>query len=240
MNSLLIKIRKNNNYQIKMRTPCLVINFKAFKEGTGKNAIKIAKAAEKISNNLNVCIAVSPNFLDLKEIAKKLSIFVFAQHMDAVDEGAFTGHVTAYQIKESGGKGVIINHSEKRMELDDIEYAIELAKKYKLTTIVCANNIDVAKAVAVLNPDFLALEPPELIGGNISVSQTQPEVIIKLVDEIRKLNSKIKLLVGAGVKTKDDIKKAIELGTDGVILASGVVKAKNVSKAIEDLASGLI
>ena len=223
-----------------MRTPCLVINFKAFKEGTGKSAIKIAKEAEKISNNLNVCIAISPNFLDLKEIAKKVSILTFAQHMDAVEEGAFTGHVTAYQIKEAGGGGVIINHSEKRIELDDIEDSIEIAKKYELTTIVCANEIEVAKAIAVLNPDFIALEPPELIGGNISVSQAQPEVITNLVNEVKKYNSKVRLLVGAGVKTKDDVKKAIELGTDGVILASGVVKAKDVSKAIEDLASGLV
>jgi triosephosphate isomerase len=223
-----------------MRTPCLVINFKAFKEGTGKSALKIAKTAEKISNQLNVCIAVCPNFLDLKEIANKVSILTFAQHMDAVDEGAFTGHVTAYQIKEAGGGGVVLNHSEKRIELDDIEDAIELAKKYELATIVCANEIEVAKAVAVLNPDFLALEPPELIGGNVSVSQAQPEIITKFVSEVKKYNSKVKLLVGAGVKTKDDVKKAIELGADGVILASGVVKAKNVSKTIEDLASGLI
>jgi triosephosphate isomerase len=223
-----------------MRTPCLVINFKAFKESTGRNALKIAKAAEKISNNLNACIAVCPNFLDLKEIAKKLSIFTFAQHCDAVEEGAFTGHVTAYQIKEAGGKGVILNHSEKRMELDDIEDAIELAKKYGLTTIVCANNIDVAKAVAVLNPDFLALEPPELIGGNISVSQAQPDVITSFVNEIRKYNTKVNLLVGAGIKTKEDVKRSLELGANGVILASSVVKAKNISQAIEDLASGLV
>jgi len=223
-----------------MITPCLVINFKAFKEGTGKSAIKITRAAEKISNKLNVCIAVCPNFFDLKEIAEKVNILTFAQHMDAVDEGAFTGHVTAYQIKEAGGKGVIINHSEKRVELDCIEDVIELAKKYGLTTIVCANEIEIAKAVAVLNPDFIALEPPELIGGNISVSQAQPEVITKFVAEVKKFNPKVKLLVGAGVKTKDDVKKAVELGADGVILASGVVKAKNVSKAIEDLASGLI
>jgi triosephosphate isomerase len=223
-----------------MRTPCLLINFKAFKEGTGKSALKIARLSEKIANKLNACIAVSPNFLDLKEIAKKVSIFTFAQHCDAVEEGAFTGHITAYQIKEAGGKGVILNHSEKRMELDDVEDMIELARKYGLTTIVCANNIDVAKAVAVLNPDFIALEPPELIGGNISVSKAQPEIITNLVIEVKKYNTKVKLLVGAGIKTKDDVKKAIELGTDGVILASGVVKAKNVSKAIEDLASGLI
>jgi len=223
-----------------MRTPCLVINFKAFKEGTGKSALKIAEAAEEIANKLNVCIAVSPNFLDLKDIAKRMSILTFAQHMDAVEEGAFTGHVTAYQIKEAGAGGVILNHSEKRVELDCIEDMIELAKKYELTTIVCANEVEIAKAVAVLNPDFIALEPPELIGGNISVSQAQPEIITKLVDEVKKYNPKVKLLVGAGVKTKDDVKKAIELGTDGVILASGVVKAKDVYQAIEDLASGLV
>lgn len=222
-----------------MRTPCLVINFKAFKEGTGKNALKIAEAAEKISNELNVCIAVSPNFLDLKEIANKVSILTFAQHMDSVEEGAFTGHVTAYQIKKAGAGGVILNHSEKRMELDDMEDAIQLAKKYKLSIIVCANEIEIAKAVSVLNPDFLALEPPELIGGNISVSQAQPEVITNLVKEVKEYNSKVKILVGAGIKTQEDVKKAIELGTDGVLLASGVVKAKDVSKAIEDLAMGM-
>ncbi|MEM5782293.1 MAG: triose-phosphate isomerase, partial [Candidatus Aenigmatarchaeota archaeon] len=193
-----------------MRTPCLVINFKAFKEGSGKNALKIAKLAEKISNKLNVCIVVCPNFFDLKEIAKRVSIFVFAQHMDAIEEGAYTGHVTAYHLKEAGAKGVILNHSEKRMELDDIESAIDLAKKYKLISIVCANNVDVAKAVAVLESDFIALEPPELIGGNVSVSSAQPEVITKFVKEIRKYNKKVKLLVGAGIKTKEDVKKSLE------------------------------
>ncbi|MEK6851522.1 MAG: triose-phosphate isomerase, partial [Candidatus Thermoplasmatota archaeon] len=88
-------------------------------------------------------------------------------------------------------------------------------------------------------PDYLAVEPPELIGGNVSVTSARPEVITKAVERIRAVDPHVLVLCGAGVKSGRDVAKALELGTVGVLLASGVVKAKNPEKALRDLAKGL-
>jgi triosephosphate isomerase len=47
----------------------------------------------------------------------------------------------------------------------------------------------------------------------------------------------VRVLAGAGISTGDCVKKAIELGADGVLLASGVVKAKNPEEVLFDLVS---
>ncbi|RLF50861.1 MAG: triose-phosphate isomerase, partial [Thermoplasmata archaeon] len=142
-------------------------------------------------------------------------------------------------VKEAGAVGTLINHSEHRLKLADIDECISIAKKVGLMQIVRSNNISTSKAIAALNPDFVAVEPPELIGGDISVTTANPEIVSGTVEEVRKINREIKILCGAGVKNGKDVKKAIELGTDGVLLASGVVKAKDKEEVLRDLASGV-
>jgi len=85
------------------------------------------------------------------------------------------------------------------------------------------------------DPDLIAVEPPELIGGDISVSSAQPDIIRNAA----KLIGCNKLLVGAGVKNGKDVRIAIELGARGVLLASGVTKAKDPKAVLMDLVSGL-
>ena len=57
--------------------------------------------------------------------------------------------------------------------------------------------------------------------------------------EVRKVDPNVKVLCGAGVKTGKDIRKALELGAHGVLLASGVVKAKDKRATLMDLVGGL-
>jgi len=60
------------------------------------------------------------------------------------------------------------------------------------------------------------------------------------VNLVKKISPKVKVLTGAGISTGEDVKKALELGTVGVLLASGVTKAKDPEKAIRDLVSLII
>jgi triosephosphate isomerase len=116
---------------------------------------------------------------------------------------------------------------------------VQKCRKAGLETIVCTNNLEVSKACAVLEPDYIAIEPPELIGGDISVTSADPDIIKSTVEIIKKLSPNVGVLCGAGVKTGDDVAKAIELGTEGVLLASGVTKAIDPKTALLDLISGL-
>ena len=222
-----------------IKTPVIVVNVKTYAEATGKKALEIAEIMDKVSRETGVSMAIAVQAADIRMISEKVSIPVFSQHIDPIKPGSHTGWTLADAIKEAGAVGTLINHSEHRLKLADIDECISIAKSLNLVQIVCSNNISTSKAIAALNPDFVAVEPPELIGGDISVTTANPEIVSGTVEEVRKINKDIKILCGAGVKNGKDVEKAIELGTDGVLLASGVVKAKDKEKVLRDLASGI-
>jgi triosephosphate isomerase len=213
----------------------IVINFKAYRESFGRSALELAKLAEEVAEKSGIYIAVAVNYLDLPTIAKEVRIDVLSQHVDAVEFGSFTGAVNAEMIKEYGAKGSILNHSERRMKLADIDFCITKMKALGLVSIVCTNNISTTRAVAALEPDFVAVEPPELIGSGMAVSKVRPEIVEKSVRAAKEICRKIKVLCGAGITGYEDYVKALELGADGVLLASGIVKAKDRKKALEEL-----
>ncbi len=212
----------------------IVVNFKAYREGSGVRALEIAKAVLEVRDRVDDYIAVAPNFLDLAEIAR-MGLDVYAQHVDPVDFGSHTGRITAEMVKEKGAKGSLINHSERRLKLADIDFLIQKLKSVGLTSIVCTNNVNTTKAVAVLSPDYVAVEPPELIGTGIPVSKAEPEVVENSVRAVKELNPKVKVLCGAGITTHEDYVRALDLGAEGVLLASGIVKAKDPKRALEEL-----
>jgi triosephosphate isomerase len=223
----------------KVRFPLVLVNFKTYLEGTGAKALKIAQLAEKISLETGCCIAVAPQNVDIPLIAQSLDIPIFSQHIDAITAGGHTGHVLPEAIKEAGAVGTLINHSERRLNLADIEGAIVRAKKLDILTVVCTNNSSVSSAVASLDPDMIAIEPPELIGTGISVSKTQPEVVTKSIESVKKHNSNVVVLCGAGITNRDDVASALRLGTGGVLVASGIVKTKDPYRVMFEFAKAI-
>ena len=213
----------------------IVINFKTYKESIGKRGLEIAKVAEKVAEESGVTIAVVPQFMDLRMIVENVNIPVYAQHIDNINPGSHTGHILAEAIKDCGCKGTIINHLEKRMILADIEAVASKCKDLGLETIICSSNPHVAKAVATFNPDYVAVEPPELIGTGHSVTEAMPEVVRDTVEVVKDINKDIEVLCGGGVSNGKHVKEALDLGADGVLLASAIVKAKDVESAIRDL-----
>lgn len=198
----------------------------------------MAKYAQQVSEKFGVMVAVAPQAADIRLVSQQVKVPVFAQHIDPIAAGSHTGHMLAESVLEAGASGVIINHSERRLRADVIEDTIVRARGLGLTTTVCANTPGIAEAVAALNPDMVAVEPPELIGSGVAVSKAKPEIITDTVSRIRRINKDVMILCGAGITSGNDVREALRLGTQGVILASGVVKAKNQLAAIEDLASG--
>lgn len=210
-----------------------VINFKCYKEGTGKNALKLAKVLERVAKEekKKVILVVQP--ADVFRISKEVSLPIFSQHIDNINYGAYTGSILPESLRQAGAKGTLLNHSEKRIPLSILESYIKRAKEAKLKVIVCCENAAEVKRIASfkITPDFIAIEPKELIGGNISVSKAKPDLIKKSV-----LNAKeIPLLCGAGIKAKEDVIIAKRLGAKGVLVASGVVKAKKPENALREL-----
>ncbi len=217
------------------KKPLIVVNFKTYTEGTGENAVRMAKYCEEVSIDSGVDIIACPQIPDIYRVASSVKIPVFAQHTDGVGGGSYTGHITADCVKAAGARGTLINHSERRLILADIDSALQAAKKSGLAAIVCTNNIAVTKAAATLAPGFVAIEPPELIGSGIPVSKADPDIVRGSVAAVKKIAPDVEVLCGAGISKGEDVAAALKLGTAGVLLASGVIKAKDPRAALRDL-----
>ena len=215
--------------------PVIVVNFKAYAEVDGTGSMNIAKLCGSVSEETGVRIAVCPVTTELGYVARNVNIPVFSQNADPHISGAFTGWVTPSMIKASGASGTLINHTEHKQPLELISETIKLCGTAGIISLVCADTAELASRIAALDPDIVAVEPPELIGGNVSVTDADPEIVKNTVRSVKTVNERTAVFCGAGVKTGKDVKNALDLGADGVLLASGVVKAKDPKAALLDL-----
>lgn len=222
-----------------MASPLILINLKTYKEGMGARAHAIATAAQLVARESGATIGVAPSYIDLHPLAKHFLIPVYAQHIDGASPGAHTGQVTADAIRLAGATGSLVNHSERRLTLADIEASVHALQAQKLASVVCTNNDITSAAAAALAPDYVAVEPPELIGSGVSVSKANPEIIRRSVAAVQGVNAKVKVLTGAGIQSGECVRIALDLGTDGVLLASSVVKAEDPATVLRDLVSKL-
>ena len=222
-----------------MDTPIVILNYKTYLESSGLNALNLAKDLESASIESGITMVAVPQAIDIYRISEETSIPIFAQHLDSITPGGHTGSNLIDGFVEAGISGTLINHSEMRLKLADIDSIVKKCSEFNIESCVCTNNIETSKAAALLNPTAVAVEPPELIGTGIPVSQAQPEIVEDTVREVKALNKDVKVLCGAGITTGDDMKAAMDLGADGVLLASGIIKAESPKEAILDLVSKL-
>ncbi|MDA1060796.1 MAG: triose-phosphate isomerase [bacterium] len=218
-----------------MKLPTIIVNFKLHEKAVGDCALKLAKIHEKVAQDTGASIGIAVNALDLRRVVEVVSIPVFAQHLDPVSFGSHTGHILPELLKEIGAFGTLLNHAEHQISDDEIRRSIAIAREVGLYTIVCANTPQKGQEIKEYGPDLIAVEPPELIGGDISVSKAGPHI----VEEAVKLVGENRLLVGAGVCDAEDVGIALKLGACGVLLASGVTKADDPEKVLRELVSGL-
>ncbi|NIP35383.1 MAG: triose-phosphate isomerase [Thermoplasmata archaeon] len=224
---------------IRLRTPIIIVNLKTYDRTRGEGALRVARQLDKVASETGVAFAVAPNAFDVRLLAAETSLPMLAQSVDAVPEGSHTGHLTPEAAKDAGAVGSLVNHSEHRLRLADIEHVVDRLRGCDMDSVVCTNNAAVSRAAAAVHPTFVAVEPPELIGGDVSVTTADPGVVSSSVDLVRSVAPDVRVLCGAGVKTGTDVEMAIDLGTDGVLLASGVALADDVASVARDLAAGV-
>jgi triosephosphate isomerase len=214
----------------------LIVNFKNYGEVSGDGAVKLAKAAQAIAKKLKVEIAVAPPQPALALIAKSVRVPVICQHVDNEKEGSSTGYFLPEVAKSYGAVGSLVNHSEHRIEMKQIASLVERLRKLGMTSIVCAREPWEVMEISIFQPDFIAIEPPELIGTGRAVSKENPAIITKSIEAA---GSRSKVICGAGITGKGDVAKAIELGSHGILVASGIIKARSWPGKIAELAAGM-
>ena len=221
-----------------LRSKMFIINCKNYDEIAGEKIIKIAKTVEKLSKKYKMPIAIAPPH-HLIPLITKFKIIVLAQHLDDKKIGGTTGFMVPEIAKKSKIHGSIINHSEHRISEKEIKSLVKRLHRLKLKTVLCVKNVNEIKKYAKLNPTFIAIEPPELIGTGRAISKERPELITNSVQAMKSSKNSTRLLCGAGIVSGEDVSRAKELGSKGILVASGIVKAKNWEKIISEFCKGL-
>jgi triosephosphate isomerase len=214
----------------------LIINFKNYEEVSADKAIKLAESARQVAEKQKIEIVVAPPQPVLALIAKSVQIPVICQHVDNEKMGPSTGFVVPEMAKSYGAVGSLINHSEHRIDMSSIRNLVERMREIGMASIVCAQEPHEVVEISTFHPDFIAIEPPELIGSGRAVSKENPAIITK---SVQGAGSRSSVICGAGITDKDDVAKAMELGSQGILVASGIVKANSWGRKITELASGM-
>jgi len=216
-----------------------IINCKNYEEISGDKIKKFIQIAEQVSKKYKIKIAISPP-QHLIGLVTNSSIPILAQHVDDSKIGSTTGYIIPELLKKSKVKGSLINHSEHRISSKEIEKLVLKLKELKMISIVCVKDVAEVKKYLKINPDFIAIEPPELIGSGKAISTEKPDLIQKAASIVNDSKNKTKLLCGAGIVSGEDVAKSIELGSKGILVASGIIKAKNWNKIISEFAKALV
>jgi triosephosphate isomerase (TIM) len=214
-----------------------IINLKNYLEISGHRALMITKEAERVSQCLGTRIMISPPQPLLAWVAKNTNLEIVSQHVDANQIGPSTGFTIPEMVKESGAIGSLINHSEHPIDIIYITEIIKKMRSLKLVSVVCAKNFDELTMIAKLEPDYIAIEPPELIGTKRSISTEKPSLISESFQYLDSNRIKSKLICGAGINTPEDVRIALDLGSDGILAASSIVKSDKWYEKIYELAS---
>lgn len=220
-----------------MKRP-FIINFKNYLEVSADHTIRLAKIAEKVADNLRTEIVIAPPQPSLLAVIQNVKIPVICQHVDDSQIGSTTGFFIPEIAKSYGAVGSLINHSEHRLDNKTISNLVGRLHRLEMISIVCAQNAQEVAELVDLAPDFIAVEPPELIGSGKSVSKVNPLIIIDSLQAVTKNYTSTKMICGAGITDKSDVTSALQLGADGILVASSIVKATSWSEKISDLASG--
>ncbi len=212
----------------------VLVNLKAYP----CDPVEIAEAARDVSDDYGVDIAVAPQTAHLARVADT-GVETWGQHVSPVEHGSHTGSTLAEAVADAGATGTMLNHSECRLKLADIDAGLDAAERVGFDTTVCANNPEQIGAVAALGPDAVAVEPPELIGSGTPVSKADPDIVTDAVAAAEAVDEDVSVYCGAGISTGEDLVAARDLGAEGVLLASGVAKADDPKAALENLVEPL-
>jgi triosephosphate isomerase len=215
----------------------LVINLKNYLETSGDNTIKLVKDAEKVSERLDVEIIISPPQPSLALIVKQTNLKVISQHVDLKKIGSTTGYYIPEIIDKIGAAGSLINHSEHPIEITEIKQLIEKLKELNLLSFVCVKTTKELKGILELGPNYIAIEPPELIGTQKSISSEKPFLIRECKQMVSTKDQISELICGAGINKSEDVKMALEYGAKGILVSSSITKASNWYEKIFELAS---
>lgn len=203
----------------------------------GEELLKLVKAIDRAAIKYDVDVIITPQYTDIPLLVQNTErVFIFAQHMDYLSPGRGLGSVLPEAVKAAGAVGVMLNHAEKKLTLEEIQKTIARADEVGLATIVCADTVEELKTIAAMSSNLLVAEPTELIGTGTTSDENYVRTTIETV---RKINPDIMVLQGAGISNGNDVYNTIKLGAQATGSTSGIIKATDPEAMADEMLSAL-
>ncbi|PUU87288.1 triose-phosphate isomerase [Halanaerobium sp.] len=217
-------------------TPFFICNPKSYLYG--EECLDLAKAADDFAEKYGVETFFTAPYADLAKINDNTeNIIVTAQHMDPLSPGRGMGHVLPESLKAVGAKAVFLNHAEQSLKLNTLVKTIKKAKELDIITVVCADSLEEALAIAKLGPDILLCEPTELIGTGQTSSF---DYIIETTTKIKEIDESILVMQASGISNGEDVYNTIVHGADGTGATSGIMEAPDKAKKLEEMIQAVV
>lgn len=214
-----------------IRPPFVEIGPKAYL--FGEEIVNLAKVIDIEARRYDVRAILTPQYADIYPVAQAVKdVLVFAQHMDSIPIGRGAGSVLAESLKAAGAAGVMLNHTEKKLTVTELRACIARAGEVGLYSMVCADSVDEAVAIANFAPDIIACEPSALVGTGRTSGVAYMQASISAVKAV---NPDILVLQGAGVRTGSDVYHIIRAGAEAVGTTSGMMEAADKPAMVKEM-----
>lgn len=219
----------------KIKTPFFEFGPKAYIYG--KKLLDLVKAIDDYAIEFDVDVVVDPQTTDISLLASNTRrVHIYGQHMDTIKPGRGMGTILPEALKEAGAVGVLINHAERKMTLNEIAEAIQRADEVGLATMVCTDTVEEMKIVAKMAPNIIVAEPTKLIGTGTTSSM---DYVLDSIKTVKTIDPDIMVLQGAGISNGQDVYNVIRAGAEATGSSSGIVKAANQAAMAKEMISAV-
>jgi triosephosphate isomerase (TIM) len=248
-----------------MRKPVIAGNWKMYK--TLADAVDTALAIKRLVANANHCdVVIAPVFTALKTVADRLegsNVHVAAQNCSTeVEEGAHTGEVAAFMLREVGASYVIVGHSERRQfyfETDTmVRRKVLTAISSGLTAIMCVGESLEQRDQGIAEPVvrgqlsgglsgltasdldriIVAYEPVWAIGTGRTATPEQAQVMHAFVRRVfaerytEEAAKSLRILYGGSVKPENIAGLMSKTDIDGALVGGASLKAESFAQIV--------
>jgi triosephosphate isomerase len=219
--------------------PYFQVNFKVYPGTYGEAGLQFAKMIDRVRDETGAELTLTPQLPDIRLIARETDLTLTAPFVDAIEPGRGMGRILPEAVREAGAEGVVVNHAENRDTLTDVARKLDRCRAVGLDSIVCVDSVEMGRAVLAFDPDSVVFEKPEDISTDRAITQTHPERVREFVSMRDDVNPRTKVLVGGGIKTADDVRKAFEQGADATGAASAISLADDPEARLREIAAVL-
>jgi len=248
-----------------MRKPVIAGNWKMYK--TVGDSIATAVALKPLVANANHCeVVIAPVFTALKPVADRLegsNVHVSAQNCATEQsEGALTGEVAAFMLRDAGCSHVIVGHSERRqyfLETDAIvSKKVQAGLAAGLTVIMCVGETldqrDQGKAQSIVREQLVgglsgltasdldriivAYEPVWAIGTGRTATPEQAQEMHAFIRRVfaerhsQGAAESLRVLYGGSVKPDNIAGLMKQTDIDGALVGGASLKAESFAEIV--------